>query len=451
MSLRFKRIPLLPLRGSGILAAAVVAGLSLPTGHVAASTLVSLPMGQDITYGGVSSPRTVQSTLNNPAAPAASGRRGFWTGLGAVSVSAEFGDVDNLIERAEDLEEALDKDDLTLAQAEELKAEFDAFLEELGRDGYVKLSAAAQLPFTPFGANLPGWGGAFSLEANAIGSARLRILDAPIEVVPTGGGDFELQSRTSAYVKGAYGAQLAVGYSAVALHRPDGQLYVGGRLNYYQMELSKGIIALEDTDDDEEDFGDAVRDDLDRNTAKRSVTSLDVGALWVARNYQVGGYLRNLNEPSMKYPTIGRNCDSLDSGIAQANCFTAASFSDRIALDETYQMKRQLTLEASTFTANRSLFAGFSYDVNATRDIVADEHQWWSVHAGYASQSWWIPGVRAGYRSNQKGSELSYYTLGLTLFRVLNLDAAVSTDEVEVDGDKVPRAAMASLSLELYF
>ena len=449
----FPFLPRASMSGRAPLALVVAAVVALPVlpGHVSGSTVVALPSGQDVTYGGVSSPRTVQSISNNPSSPAASGRRGFATGLGAISVSYELGKVDNLIERAEDLEEALDRDNLTLAEAEALKDEFDAFLEEVGRDGYFKFSGAAQLPFTPFSANLPGLGGTLSLQANAIGTVRGRILDAPIEIVPSGGGDFELQSRTSAYLKGAYGGHLAVGYSAPVWQQDEGRLFVGGRLNYYQMELSKGVIALEDTDDDDDDFGDALRDDFDRNSAKRSVASVDVGALWVTPRYQAGGYLRNLNEPTMKYPSIGQNCLELDSGVSQNNCFTAGSFSDRIALSEKYRMNRQLTVEGSVYTLDRSLSAGFSYDVNATRDIVADEYQWFSLHAAYASESWWVPGVRAGYRSNQKGSGLSYYTAGLTLFRVLNLDAAMATDSVRVDGDKMPRSAMASLSFELYF
>ncbi|MCH8505452.1 MAG: conjugal transfer protein TraF, partial [Ectothiorhodospiraceae bacterium] len=329
--------------------------------------MVSIPIGQDITHGGVSHPRTLQATGNNPASAAASERRGVWFGLGAVSLGYEMGSVDNLIERAERFEEELDRDDLTLEEAEALKDEFDQFLLEVGRDGYVKAGGSVQLPFTPMGANVSMLGGAISFEARGVGGARGRILDAPIEIQPVGGGDFELQSRTSAYVKGAVGYQLALGYSAGVLQRPEGALFVGGRLNYYKLELAKGVIALEDTDDGE-DFSDGLEDDFDRNRKTSSAVGLDLGALWVARHYQLGGTIRNLNEPEFDYPSVGKNCNDPGlSEVARRNCFTAALFFYVISMNEIYTMERQLQLEGGIFTANRNWSLGVAYDVNSTR------------------------------------------------------------------------------------
>jgi len=62
-----------------------------------------------------------------------------------------------------------------------------------------------------------------------------------------------------------------------------------------------------------------------------------------------------------------------------------------------------------------------------------------------------IPGIRAGYRVNQAGSELSYLSGGFTLFSV-NVDVAYSPDKVEDDsGDETSRSIIVNLGLELTF
>jgi hypothetical protein len=429
---------------------AMVICASLSAGALQASTLSPLSAGQDLVFGGASHSRTIQSSYNNPAAPMASGRSGYWFGLGSVGVGYEFGPVDDLVDDVERLADELDRDDLTLQEAEDLKEEFDLLLEKLGRDGYVMLHAHAAPPLMPFGGNVPFLGGKFAFGASAITSARVSILDAPIEVQPVGGGEYELQSRTSAYVKGGAGAILSLGYSANAISRRDGQLAVGTRFNYYTLELAKGVIALEDSDSD--DLGDDLEDDFDRNRNRSSVVGIDVGAIWSARNYSIGGTVRNLNEPSLSYPRIGFNCaDPSLSAVAQTNCFTAASFGNRIALDETHKMRRQLQVEGAVYSRSRHWSLSAAYDVNSTRDLLDDEQQWLSLAASYSGHRWWVPGLRVGYRENQAGTGLTYYTAGLTMFRLVNLDAAVSKEEVEEDGDKVPRSAMVSLSLEFFY
>ncbi|MFV8836694.1 conjugal transfer protein TraF [Aquisalimonas sp. APHAB1-3] len=436
------RVPVIPV---------LAVALAAPAGASAANT-AHIPVGQDISYGGVSHPRTVQATGNNPASSVASDRRGVWFGLGAFSLGYEVGDVDDLIDEAEDLEAALDRTDLTLGDAEDRKQRFDAFLVDAGQDGYFKLDGAAKAPFTPLGVNVPGvGGGAFSLDATAYGSVRGSLLDAPIEVQPTPDGDFELQSRTSGYLKGAAGVGMSVGYGGGVYHASSGSLFVGGRLNYYRMELAKGVIAFEDTDGDD-NLADDLEDDFDRNRETQSAVGLDLGAIWTADNYRAGAILRNVNEPEFDYPEIGRNCDDPSlSDTANRNCYTAASFGDRISLSETYTMDRQLQLEGAVFTHNQDWHVSLAYDVNSSRDPVGDAYQWLSVSTGYAGSGWLLPGFRLGYRENLTGSELSYITGGLTFFRVLNLDAAVATDSVDVDGDEVPRSAQVSASLELYF
>jgi len=89
-------------------------------------------------------------------------------------------------------------------------------------------------------------------------------------------------------------------------------------------------------------------------------------------------------------------------------------------------------------------------DANAVEDVFGDEYRWATVSAAYATDSWWLPGIRAGLRKNLAGSEINYYTLGATLAMV-NFDVAWSSDTVTIDDSTVPRGAMFNLGLEVSF
>lgn len=408
------------------------AGLAaLTAGPVAASGVTAVAVGPGLTWGGISHPRTVQSAIGNPAAASALMGDSLWFGLGAVSAGYELGEVDDLLERAEDLEDAVDRDYNTVEEVEAVRDEFDAFLREAGRNGYVKAGGNAQLPFTPIGGYWRALGGTVSVEVSGAVSVGGRILDAPLEVV-VDNDRFALETETAAYLKQATGYRLALGYGREVFRNAEGALTVGSRLNYYRLDLSRAVTRLDDGDNGD-DFGDRLEDSLEQNERSGSGLGLDVGALWTSAHYQFGGTLRNLNEPGFDYPR-------LDEGA-----------NGRLPSRERYTMERQLQLEAGLFTADRHWFAGVAYDVNAIEDAVGDAFRWLTVAGGYQGDSWWVPGVRAGYRLNLTGSELGYYTLGTTLFRVVNLDLAWSADSVDVDGDRVPRSAMASLSSELRF
>jgi hypothetical protein len=166
----------------------------------------------------------------------------------------------------------------------------------------------------------------------------------------------------------------------------------------------------------------------------------------------LGGTVYNVNEPSLDYPTLGRDCGSLDDAIARNNCATARDvFPNRIGNNETHTMERQIELEAGVFSPDRVWSLSGTYDLSGTPDVLGDEQQWFSVTGAFSGRGWWVPGLRLGYKVNRAGSELSYYTGGISLFRVINIDAAVSEQTVSADGEEAPRAARVSLGLELFF
>jgi hypothetical protein len=113
-------------------------------------------------------------------------------------------------------------------------------------------------------------------------------------------------------------------------------------------------------------------------------------------------------------------------------------------------MERQLSVEAALYTASQNWVISAGYDVNAIKDVFGDEYQWATVSAAYATDTWFLPGIRAGLRKNLAGTEINYLSLGATL-GAFNIDLAWSPDKVDIDGDTVPRGAMLNLGLELTF
>ena len=114
-------------------------------------------------------------------------------------------------------------------------------------------------------------------------------------------------------------------------------------------------------------------------------------------------------------------------------------------------MERQLKLEASYFTTNRRWTVNLGLDANDVEDPVGDDFQWFTLSAGYATDSWWLPGVRFGYRQNLAGTELKYLGVGVTAFKILNIDIASSLDQVTINGTKLPQGLIASIGFEISF
>ena len=103
------------------------------------------------------------------------------------------------------------------------------------------------------------------------------------------------------------------------------------------------------------------------------------------------------------------------------------------------------------FSSNRRWSGSFGLDANAARDVMNDDYQWATASVAYATDSWWLPGVRAGLRKNLAGTELTYVGLGLTAFKIVNLDLASTLETVKISGKNLPTGLMASLGFEITF
>lgn len=403
--------------------------------------------GPNLTDGGASSAWTSLYAVQNPAgsefaiAPEARLRMGILSSLG---FSAEVGQVDNFADELDDLIDQLDRNDISLPEGNALVARFGGLLGRFARDGYVKVQGGVQVPLFPI---LYRSGiGVFTVDANISGQARLGFLDAPLTYNAVSN---ELETASAVYVKGAKLGELALGFSRPVWQHETRQLTLGGRLRFLQAELSKQVVALE-TVEDGEDVEDIVSDTYDINERSTSNVTADLGAIYSTPNYRIGLTVANLTEPDFEYGRIGVNCDSL-AGDAQYNCYTAAYFGNRIALNETWTLERLATLEGALLFAKGAGSLSATVDLNEVHDPVGDLNQGLTVALGYKPQAFWLPDTRLGYRRNLAGSELSSVSLGVTFFSRVHFDVAYGLESTEVDGSSVPRTLAFNLGFEMSY
>ncbi|WP_455223247.1 conjugal transfer protein TraF [Kaarinaea lacus] len=167
-----------------------------------------------------------------------------------------------------------------------------------------------------------------------------------------------------------------------------------------------------------------------------------MGLLWAGDHYRIGATYNNVNEPEFEYNAI----DPVKlAGINDPRI--SALLNQKLV----YKMESQLTIEGALHSKNQKWLFGAAYDVNAVKGPTGDEYQWGTASVAYITKSWIVPGIRLGYRVNQVGSEMSYLTGGITLFKYLNLDGAYGLEDVVIDGSTVPRSFMFNIGLELSF
>ena len=458
------------------------------------------PPGANLTYGDVTHGKRVQSASSNPAAAAADNARnaGKPTRGTVVSGSAglEYGNIQNLFDFYDQVTGAYEPSDPDVGphpgQLPELKPGLDLGviwdnLDPDIQDAVTKLAAEVATQVTlaalikdeghgkawiaadaPFMIGNEYLGGAWTFGVNWSGSSNAVGLVQPIDfdqdvarqaledwfntlpinrptqfpisdhveldVDPVTNSVFlTIDNDSSILTKSTQTTELNVGYSRQAWSTGAGSLYLGAEARLYLMQLSRLSVRFGDITDSEALF-DAIRDSNFRSDENLGV---DLGALWVGNNYQLGAQVTNINEPKFTFPDV--NLESYKSELA-------IRFLQR---DQRYTMDRQLKLEASVFTDNRRWSGHLGYDADPATDPMGDRFQWLTISAGFTTDSWWIPGGRVGYRQNLAGTELQYLSIGVTAFKIVNFDISSALDTVKIEGQKLPQGLMVSLGFEI--
>jgi hypothetical protein len=251
----------------------------------------------------------------------------------------------------------------------------------------------------------------------------------------TGDTKFVFENNSATVTRAAQITEVSLGYSRKVWQKEDNKVYVGVKPKYLDVGLSNSFVFIADIEDAQDIF-----EALDKSNFKYSQDfSMDLGAIWSGKQYQIGATLTNINEPDFQFPEVDL------SGISNPDIKQA------IIDSQTYVMERQLKLEAGYITPGGAWGINFGYDANAVPDPMLDNYQWVSVGAGFASDNWWLPGARIGARKNMVGTKLTYVTAGVTVFNIVNLDVATTTDTIVVDGDTVPRGLILNIGAQVLF
>jgi hypothetical protein len=411
----------------------LIVSMSLLSTAVMAAMPVNQPTGSSFTLSSAPNQRALSTALGNPAAPFLMVNQddedNFRFGiLGPLSVGVEMGDVSDLADQVEEIEGLIDNANAINAVSNKNRA--NDILDEIGNSAYVKTTLSMQVPFMPVIYKTKD-NGAFMLDASISGVAKGNLLADKVAVNGTNDG---LASDTSFYAQTATDFQIGLGYSQAMWENSHGMLVGGAKANIHQISMGRALVRL---DDDSIDAGDAISDSISDDAVSSTGVGIDLGAVWVSNYYQVGLTLANINEPEFDGAPITTN---------------AASDKYNISASDKYVMEMQSTVDFAVSTKGKQVTLGMSYDANEVKDAVGDEYQWAVASLSYYGDSHYIPGLRAGYRQNMAGSELSYATFGLTFLKRLNIDLAVALETVEdEDGDEMPRSAYFSLGYDTAF
>ena len=459
------------------------------------------PPGSNLTLGDVSHGGRIQSASSNPAAGAADTARYEGERIGGTVISGaaglEYGNVQNLFDLYDQITNAykpsapgiavnpgqlpetkpggidlgqiwdnLDPDIQAAvnAVATEVATQV-ALLAVIKEEGYGKAWLAADAPFMigneylggtwTFGVGWSGSSKAFGVTQpiefdqeiarqklddwlNTLPINRPALLpisdDIVLDINPAQNAVlFSLTNDSSIVTKATQTTEFNVAYSRRAGSNAAGSLFLGVEARLYSMQLSRLSVRFGDITDSQELF-DAIRNSEFRRDEDFGV---DVGALWIADNYQLGAQITNLNEPVFTFPDV------------DLEPYTSEVVVRFLQNDQRFEMDRQLKLEASIFTSDRRWSAHIGYDADPATDPMGDRFQWVTASAGFTTDSRWLPSARIGFRQNLAGTELKYVGIGVTAFKFVNFDISSALDTVTIDGTKLPRGLMTSIGFQI--
>ena len=389
-------------------------------------------------FNPIVSSTSTSSSVSNPASNYLTSNENI-TGLVLIeplAVGYELGDVNSLIEQIDDLEDILDNGVSSVAEANAAEEKFDAFLKNAGEDGFVKASASGSLVIFP-SLYTNEREGVFTFDFNYGGMTKLGILDDPNGVTVSG---TSLSTDSGVYEQYVTAKTFALGYRETFWTNGYSEILVGTKINLREMRMLRRFSNIEYQGEDEVE-GEATSTNI----------GIDVGVLWVINSLSLGLTVNNLNEP--EYDLGNLTCDITASGTYGKNCTALSNISnaDGVELTGDYVAERQAKVDFFLSSPGNALNIQGSYDVNGITDATGDEYQWAEIALSYLSDSFFVPGLRVGYKKNLIGSELSYVNAGYTFFKYLNFDSGMSLDTVSYDGANYPRSFYVNLGLALAF
>ncbi|MEM0909484.1 MAG: conjugal transfer protein TraF [Pseudomonadota bacterium] len=430
-----------------------IAVLSVIASSPALAQYATNQVGQANSRGKLAISQDFSSVRNNPASAAwiSPAETTFdYNIFGPIGAGYEVGKIDSLLDELDELIDILEQDDLSAQDALDAKERFDPFLVDAAVDGRVKAFGYASIPLFPMYFRAKDEHIIYA-DFHVGGSLRATVIDDEIDIV--GFNDtFAINTDAAVYVKSMGLISVGLGYATQVWEYNDAQVFAGVKANINRFSLAKNIISLAGLEDGE-DIGDAIEDDYENNANASFNLGLDVGIEWVEPKYQLGLSITDINEPDYDYGSLVSDCSGL-TGISLDNCIVSqnAIAAGRIRGEETYTATAQATLSGSYKIGNGyGVLLGGSVDINEKNDPIGDPYQWFHVSATTFFDKAWVPELRFGYSENMAGSELSFYSVGFTLFERASLDVSWSDEKVEIDDSEAPRSALLSFSIQSKF
>lgn len=224
-------------------------------------------------------------------------------------------------------------------------------------------------------------------------------------------------------VKATKIAEVSLSYSRNIIESDDGDLYLGVKPIFYRVGLTNVGTRIGEITDTNKLF-EKIKD---ADFIYENGFDADIGIVWAAENYQLGTSITNIFKHTYDFPEL------------EDNRFRSDTILNQLSQHETYTMDRQWKLEAGIFTKHREWSLYTEIDANPVSDPMGDDYQWFTLTAGYAADSWWLPSARIGMSRNLAGTGLGYINAGVTVMKYLNIDAATTIDTVTLDGAELRR------------
>lgn len=465
---------------------------------LAVANPVYQPPGANLTIGDVTHGLRVQSASSNPAAGAADRARNAPNSAGgtilSIAAGIEYGNVQEIFDLIDsvtggyqpsppgtapgpgqnpDTIGGIDIGEIIDAIDPELGPALDAIASEIqtqagllaliASEGYGRAWVSADLPIV---LNVNWLGGTWTTGIGWSGASKAFGIAEPIEfdleealqnleawvdlpdppenfqlsgnvgirISPNSGNvSIILENDSSILTKSSQLTQFNLGYSRQLSGNETGGFFLGVEARYYHMQLSRFSARFGDITDSEALF-DAI-DNADFNSS--TDFGVDIGALWVGENFQLGAQWRNINEPEFEYPEV------------DLTPYRNPQLIEFLIRDQVYVMDSQVKLEASFFTTNRRWSAHLGVDADSATDPLGDEYQWATLSGAWTPGNFWFGNLRFGWRQNLAGTELGYASIGATMFRYVNFDVSSALDTVKIDGTDLPQGLMASLGFSI--
>jgi hypothetical protein len=200
---------------------------------------------------------------------------------------------------------------------------------------------------------------------------------------------------------------------------------------------------------------DILEGDYEEYSNTASNVGVDLGLVWVSNNLVAGVAFSDVNEPEYEHGSLASTtytCRHL-TGISLENCLVVqdANAQGLISHNE-HVANAQATLLASTWFGDDVTW-GFhtSIDLNDKNDAIGDIYQLANAGASVQFNNHLVPELRVGYTKNLAGTELSYYSVGITFFKKAVLDVGWSDEIVANDESNAARSAYFSFAIQTKF